>query len=212
MGKDSPEDQLTATVIQIVKEKKPQTVKQLATLVQERLQIPEEQILAAVIKLQSEGKLELQKQYEPAPPRIAAYLKTENASWFWTTATAAIATVAAVLAIPEEAYPWAYIRNVLGTIFVLWLPGYSFIKALYPAKPPGKEKELDTVERAALSIGMSLALVPMAGLILNYTPWGIRLTPIVISLLFMTLAFAAVGLIREHQARKNSEPTENPRA
>jgi uncharacterized membrane protein len=46
---------------------------------------------------------------------------------------------------------------------------------------------------------MSLALVPLVGLLLNYTPWGIRLTPITLSLLALTIALTITGLIREHQ-------------
>jgi uncharacterized membrane protein len=48
---------------------------------------------------------------------------------------------------------------------------------------------------------MSLALVPLIGLLLNYTPWGIRLTPIAISLLSLTLILTITGLIREYQEK-----------
>jgi len=44
---------------------------------------------------------------------------------------------------------------------------------------------------------MSLALVPIAGLLLNYTPWGIRATPVTLSLLALTVAFATAALLRE---------------
>jgi uncharacterized membrane protein len=70
-----------------------------------------------------------------------------------------------VFTVPEDAYPIVYLRYILGSIFILWLPGYTFIKALFP------EKELDSIERIALSIGMSIALVPIIGLLLNYTPF-----------------------------------------
>jgi uncharacterized membrane protein len=63
-------------------------------------------------------------------------------------------------------------------------------------------ENLETVERIALSLGMSIALAPIVGLLLNYTPWGIRLTPIVLSLLSLTLVFATAALIREYQASK----------
>jgi len=62
-------------------------------------------------------------------------------------------------------------------------------------------KGLDNIERTALSTGMSLALVPITGLLLNYTPWGIRLTPVTISLLALTITFATAAIIREHQAK-----------
>ena len=60
---------------------------------------------------------------------------------------------------------------------------------------------MDTIERVALSLGMSLALVPIVGLILNYTPWGIRLTPITLSLLALTIVFATAAILREYQAK-----------
>lgn len=76
------------------------------------------------------------------------------------------------------------------------LPGYTFIKALFPSK-----NELDPIERTALSIGLSLALVPIVGLLLNYSPWGITPTPITISLLALNIILATVALIREYQAK-----------
>ncbi len=105
--------------------------------------------------------------------------------------------------IPETAYPIAYIRNVLGIIFVLFLPGFAFIKALFPTTVPLKttSESLDDIERVALSFGMSLALVPIVGLILNYTPWGIRLTPITLSLLALTVICATAAIAREHQTK-----------
>ena len=92
-----------------------------------------------------------------------------------------------------------YIRYLLGSIFILWLPGYTFIKALFPTHVPIKtsSESLDTIERVVLSIGMSLALVPIVGLLLNYTPWGIRLAPVTLSLLGLSVTFATVAMIRE---------------
>jgi len=199
---DSKEAKITETIIQVIKEKNPQTVEQLTTLVKEKTKIPEKEILEHIIKLQNAGKIRLKKQTPPTPMKLATYLKTEQTIWYWATITIAIATVAAVFTIPENFYPWIYIRYALGTIFVLWLPGYTFIKVLFPAELHIKtsQKSLDTIERIALSLGMSLALVPIVGLLLNYTPWGIRLTPIVISLLALTLTFATAALIREHTA------------
>ena len=83
------------------------------------------------------------------------------------------------------------------------MPGFAFIKALFPAKVPIKtsSENMDTIERVALGIGMSLALVPIVGLILNYTPWGIRSTPITLSLLALTVVFATTGIFREYQTK-----------
>ena len=203
MTDNTVENRLDQTILHVIKEDKPQTVKQLVSLVKKRLPIPEQEILETILRLQSEGRISLAKQQPPVSPKLIAYLKTEQAFWYWLTMAITIATAAVVFTVPEDFYPWVYARYVLGTIFVLWLPGYAFIKALFPTQVPIKlpTETLDTIERIALSAGMSLALVPIAGLLLNYTPWGIRLTPIVLSLLALTTVFATIAVIREHQTK-----------
>jgi hypothetical protein len=204
LSNNSKADELTKTIIQTINKRKPQNIKQLITLVKERLPLTEEKILDGILKLQSQGKIKLDNQPLPASPKLATYMKTNQALWYWTTIATATITVAIVFTVPEDFYPWSYLRNALGIIFVLWLPGYAFIKALFPVQVPIKTstENLDTIERIALSLGMSIALVPIIGLLLNYTPWGIRLTPIVLSLLALTLVFATAAVIREQQIKK----------
>lgn len=83
------------------------------------------------------------------------------------------------------------LRVALGLPFVLFFPGYTLIAALFPGR-----EDLDGIERVALSFGLSIAVVPLIGLVLNYTPWGIRLYPILISLLFFILAMSLIGWYR----------------
>lgn len=84
----------------------------------------------------------------------------------------AAALVATIYLFPENK-----IRIPLGLLFVLFLPGYVLIATLFPRK-----QDLDGIERFALSFGLSIAIVPLIGLALNFTPWGIRLYPILITL------------------------------
>jgi uncharacterized membrane protein len=60
------------------------------------------------------------------------------------------------------------------------------------------------MEKLALSIGLSLAIVPLVGLMLNYTPWGITLTPIMVSLAVFTEALALSALVRKYRYYKLS--------
>jgi len=191
---DFTEDTLTLTIIQLIEDKKPRNLQQLVNLAKEKVSMPEQKIIEHVLRLQSEGRISLVEQ-PTRSQKLGPYLKTEKASWYWVTIVLIIASAIAVFAIPENAYPIVYLRHVLGIILVLWLPGYSLMKALFP------EKELDNIERTALSIGMSLALVPITGLILYYTPWGIETTPVTLSLLALTAIFATAAIIREHQTK-----------
>jgi len=85
------------------------------------------------------------------------------------------------------------VRVVLGLFMVLFLPGYSLIAALFPAK-----NDLDGIERFALSVGLSIAVVPLMGLALNFTPFGIRLVPILVSISLFTLIMMAVAVSRRN--------------
>jgi hypothetical protein len=199
LSKGSSEDELDQHIIETVKENKPETVSQLITLIKEESHLTDRQILEHIQRLQEERKIHL----KPAPPvqTFTAYMHSMRTAWYWITLALTAATIVAVCTIPPEVYPQAYIRNILGTIFTLWLPGYAFIKALFPRQLPIKttDKGLDTIERIALSVGLSIALVPMVGLLLNYTSWGINLIPSTLSIAALTITFATAALIREHQ-------------
>jgi len=204
LRKEQSEKTIDQHIIEIVKKNHPKTVNELIMLVQPRYPLPEEQILERILHLQNQGKITLKNNQASITPLLRSYVFSSNASWYWTIIAVAAATAALVFAVPENAYPIVYARYVLGTIFVLFLPGYSLIKALFP------EKELDNVERTALSLGMSIALVPITGLILNYTPWGIRTTPVTLSLLALTTIFATAAIMREHQTKtKQTQDTNN---
>lgn len=88
------------------------------------------------------------------------------------------------------------IRSALGLAMVLFVPGYALIAALFPGK-----KDIDGIERAALSFGLSIAVTPLIGLGLNYTPWGIRLDPIVVCLTIFTLICVLVANKRRHELK-----------
>lgn len=194
---------LTQTILQLMKDKKPQTVNQLINSVKEKTSIQEQKIIEAILQLQSQGKIKLKEPSSPSPQKLHTYLKTKEAYWYWTTMILVIATTLTIFTIPENAYPIIYTRYFFGTVFVLWLPGYSFMKALFPSEPTLRtsSKSLDSTERIALNIGMSLALVALVGLLLNYTQWGIRLTPIVLSLLILTTILATAAITREYKAK-----------
>ena len=87
-----------------------------------------------------------------------------------------------------------WIRTVLGLPIVLFFPGYALIAALFP-----KKDDLDGIERVALSFGLSIAVVPLLGLGLNYTPWGIRLIPILITLVIFTLGMCVITIYRRSE-------------
>ena len=191
----SEDAEITNKILKIVETSSPETVENLIEQAHKELKVPKDVLLRHIIELQNEGKLRLTPPPESIPARMGTYLFSIHSIWFWIIIVLSTATTISVYMIPEKAYPYVFLRYILGSIFVLFLPGYSLIKTLFPTR------EIDNIERTALSIGMSLALVPLIGLLLNYTPWGIRLTPITVSLLALTVILSITGLIREHQEK-----------
>ena len=86
------------------------------------------------------------------------------------------------------------IRIILGLPFILFIPGYILIFTLFPTKKT--DRGIDIIERIALSFGLSIAVTPLIGLGLNYTPWGIRLESILISNFLFIIIIGIMGIIR----------------
>jgi len=92
-------------------------------------------------------------------------------------------------------YGWVqYIKIALGLPFILFFPGYTLIAALFPGR-----QELDSIERIALSFGLSIAVVPFIGLALNFTSWGIHYIPIVITLIIFINIMTSLAIYRRRK-------------
>jgi uncharacterized membrane protein len=141
----------------------------------------------AVYVLWKKGTLELSEVNPPST--LSSYAFHLENLWFWGL-TALVAFTLLVVFLVDTS-PLLYVRYVLGGIFILFLPGAMLVAALYP-----RAEEMDELERLALSIGLSLAIVPLIGLMLNYTPWGIRLEPIMISLATFAEIMAVACVVR----------------
>ncbi|MFH0914556.1 MAG: DUF1616 domain-containing protein [Chloroflexota bacterium] len=91
-------------------------------------------------------------------------------------------------------FPSSVARVVLGLPLLLFVPGYALLALLFP-----KKDALDGIERVALSFGASIAVVPLLGLVLNYTPWGLSLYPILTALTVFVLVFSLFAWYRQRR-------------
>ncbi|MBI4232830.1 MAG: DUF1616 domain-containing protein [Chloroflexi bacterium] len=83
------------------------------------------------------------------------------------------------------------LQVLLGLPFVLFWPGYAVVSALFPRK-----RELPGIERLILGVGVSIALTSLLGLALNFTPWGVRLTPILVAIAAVVVVAGAGAYLR----------------
>ena len=174
------------------KTKHPATVQELARILVAGDILSEEDFVKVVKEMAADGSLILQEPvHEIESPWD--YLLTPSLSvWLWVTLGITILAVTAVLLTPDI-FPVVVIRWLLGSILVLFLQGYALLQLLFP-----KPSEMDSLERFALEIGLSLALVPLIGLVLNYTPWGIRFIPATMSLSAFTIIFLLAAATRKY--------------
>lgn len=83
------------------------------------------------------------------------------------------------------------LRVVAGTAFIIVVPGYCLIAALYP-----EHDGPDMAERLALSFGTSVCAVPLLMLVLNHTPWGVRLIPALATLAGFSIIMCIIAAVR----------------
>jgi uncharacterized membrane protein len=102
--------------------------------------------------------------------------------------------LAALVVASVPAFSVTVARPIIGTLAVLFVPGYVFIAALFPQKTT-----LGNGVRLAFSFGVSIVIVPLLELALNYSRWGIRLGPTLVALVVFTLACVIIASVRRHQ-------------
>lgn len=86
------------------------------------------------------------------------------------------------------------IRIILGLPILFFTPGYMLSFILFPLR---KTKIfIDTIERLALSLALSMAIIPLIGIVLNYSPFGLTLEPILITLTVYIIGAGLIALYR----------------
>ena len=107
------------------------------------------------------------------------------------------------------------VQFVLGSLLLFFLPGYATVAALFPARRP-VDANLDSTarwsrkrairdgtighaERAALSVGTSVTILVLAGLVLAVTPWGLALDPLLALLTGLVVVGMFVAIVRRRR-------------
>ncbi len=186
-AKESNPNPLESAVLNHSKE----TVAELVAHVAKEEKLGAEKATRGLARALEDGVVQL---VDPNPPKgLAGYFTSLYALWFWLVAMFVALVLVSIYVLPQV-YPLVYLRYVTGAVFILFMPGYVLIEALYP-----KADELRGLEKFALDVGLSLALVPIVGLVLNYLPGGIGLGSIIASLSVLVLALGVAGVCRKFE-------------
>jgi hypothetical protein len=104
--------------------------------------------------------------------------------WLTTAATCLMMTIVFLLPNIE---PWSYMRVITGVIFGLYIPGNALVQLLFA------HRNMELTEQIVLSIGLSIALISIIGLILKYSLLGLTVELAVISIGMLSITLSAVA-------------------
>jgi len=189
---DKQQGDLKELILKVAKEKEPKTADDLVKLVLQQRSVSKERIVEEILTLNNEGKISLKQVQLTSQTSFRTYILSTHCTWFWITSALTLSAAIAATVIPENAFPYVYARYILGSLFVLFLPGYALVRAAFI------RKELGQLEQIVFSIILSITIVIFTSLFLNYTPFGITFAPIVVTLLGMTIVFSTIALVREY--------------
>ena len=202
---------LEEIILQTVRKDNPETIQHLMAIVAKKVSMPRKKIMKVILKLQKEEKIALNNISSiQKPQKLGLYLKTRDASWYW--ATVILTAVSAIAVFGFQAIGiQGFIRIAPGAVLVLGLPGYGLTRIFFPSKftKKGKTPGADNITFFALSVVLSIVLTSLAGLVLNYTEWGVQLSSLVLSLSLLTLSLATLAVFQENRKLKLMGEFEN---
>ncbi len=109
-----------------------------------------------------------------------------------------------VIAVPLVLLTGGGFRIAFSLIVLLFCPGYVLLDVLFPVR-----KEIKPIERIALSIGLSIAVVSVFGLVLHYTPLGLGVVSVFFTTVFFIFILTAVSWFRSGK-KLSEEGQEKP--
>ncbi|MEB3691515.1 MAG: DUF1616 domain-containing protein [Caldisphaeraceae archaeon] len=142
-------------------------------------------VAKAIYRLKEEGRI----LYLNAPTSFLSYFFSPWNAWVLVSIAIITASALSSLFIPSK---YILIKGVVVSPLLFFYPGYGVVESVYPNK-----NEWGELERVALYIGISLAIIPLIGLILNLTPQGLTVASVSFSLYTFSFLMLIVSSYRK---------------
>jgi uncharacterized membrane protein len=97
----------------------------------------------------------------------------------------------AILIVVVVLLPTNVLRPILALPILLFSPGYILLSAIFV-----KKASMDRITRVILSFALSIVIVPLIALVLNYTPWGIKVESVLYSIASLNIIISIISLLR----------------
>jgi len=209
-------EEISNKIDSVLIEEKPKDVRSLIEIVEEKYEIPEEEIISVIREREINQEITLQEPIPlstelPKKPKEYFIKNNYYTKEFWTS-IGVMALVLIFVLIDVESGFFFYVRYAVVSFFMLVLTGWSLTSTIFPEI----NDDFRFLERSATAIGLSLLVLILDGLFLNYTfhftPLSIGLSLIIITLVCMIITFVLrIKLARDgfiFQRKKKKSTTE----
>lgn len=177
---------LESWLMSVIKTGEPQSLNKLVKLAR-AAGYSEEDTLSEISRLEKLGRLKLGTSKQKVREFRRLFFSF-SMLWYWGVIAISLTAIISVLAISPSLFPFVYIRWLSGLAILLWVPGFCFVKALFP------KKEIGNLETLILSVSSSLILVVLVGLFCNFTPLGLSELPVVVTLSALSVVLASISV------------------
>ncbi|MEM2431706.1 MAG: DUF1616 domain-containing protein [Candidatus Bathyarchaeia archaeon] len=142
---------------------------------------------------------------------LLVYWFSKEARWYWLTASLTSLSSFLAFNLSDNSFPLIYIKYIFGLLFILWLPGYTFMRVMFPRKfiLMLSPERFSFLEHFALSLCLSIILTSSVTLLLNYTSWGINLASVTLSVTALIMVLATFALLEEYAIIKDKRRESN---
>ncbi|MCG3254122.1 MAG: DUF1616 domain-containing protein [Candidatus Heimdallarchaeota archaeon] len=209
-------EEISNKIDSVLIEEKPKDVRSLIEIVEEKYEIPEEEIISVIREREINQEITLQEPIPlstelPKKPKEYFIKNNYYTKEFWTS-IGVMALVLIFVLVDVESGFFFYVRYAVVSFFMLVLTGWSLTSTIFPEI----NDDFRFLERSATAIGLSLLVLILDGLFLNYTfhftPLSIGLSLIIITLVCMIITFVLrIKLARDgfiFQRKKKKSTTE----
>jgi hypothetical protein len=191
---DTSNREIDAIIIETIKKEAPMTNQHLVLLVKQKTSLSNSLIIERLIQLESEEKI----AFKGSSAKIVTF------KWWFLTILFAFLNLIILFVAPPFPYPLDYFISTFKIVFLYFLPGYTLTQCFFYSKLPFFLNDggfSNIVIRLVLSVGLSVVISPMIGLILNYISFGVTSMDVTLSLFVIIIIFSIIGFVQEYSNR-----------
>ena len=150
---------------------------------------PEKDVINLIIDMEDEEKIVFKETDVSPPNNISEYMSSLYAYWYWVINFISLLSMLILL---QQNYDLTYIKYVLGSIFSMFLPGYCLSKIIF------LNEKIGAVKTIAFSIGVSISMISLIGVLINYSPFGLFQLPLTIVEFVLILILSSIAVDLEY--------------